>query len=370
MRILLLAASALALSIGTSDLSAQGRGGGGPKAERGQGGGGAERGNRGGGQRAERGNRGGGGGSQMVQRGGGSQEARGGGRGQQRQAARAQQRGPDREVRGNGNGRGNGQARMGENRGRGGDEVRGNGNRGQGNVQDRGQQQRFAAPGQQKRERQGARLTQRRAAQVADPNAIARLNWEPTRGLVDGCPPGLAKKYNGCMPPGQLRQQLAQQQVWYDDWWNYPQAANYVYDDGYLYRLDGSGGISNYIPLLGGALWQGSTWPEAYEAYPVADYHLDYFGLDNGYDYRFADGAIYGVDPNTQLIQQIAALIAGDEWAVGQRMPDGYGVYNVPYEFRDQYQDTPDAMYRYSDGYVYQVDPTTQLIQAAIQLIT
>jgi len=62
--------------------------------------------------------------------------------------------------------------------------------------------------------------------------------------------------------------------------------------------------------------------------------------------------------------------VAGDDWAIGQQMPDGYGVYNVPYEFRDQYQDTSDAMYRYSDGYVYQVDPATQLIQAAIQLIT
>jgi len=45
-------------------------------------------------------------------------------------------------------------------------------------------------------------------------------------------------------------------------------------------------------------------------------------------------------------------------------------VYNVPYAYRDQYVDGPDDYYRYADGYVYDVDPTTQLIQAAIQLIT
>ena len=28
----------------------------------------------------------------------------------------------------------------------------------------------------------------------------------------------------------------------------------------------------------------------------------------------------------------------------------------------------PDAWYRYSDGYIYQVDPTTQLITAIVRL--
>ena len=51
-------------------------------------------------------------------------------------------------------------------------------------------------------------------------------------------------------------------------------------------------------------------------------------------------------------------------------MPSGYDIYNVPYGYRDQYRDGPDARYRYSDGYVYQVDPTSQLIVAAIELLT
>mgnify|MGYP005810412373 FL=1 len=50
-------------------------------------------------------------------------------------------------------------------------------------------------------------------------------------------------------------------------------------------------------------------------------------------------------------------------------MPSGYDVYNVPYPYRDRYNDSDDAWYRYSDGYVYQIDPQTQLISAAIDLL-
>jgi hypothetical protein len=127
--------------------------------------------------------------------------------------------------------------------------------------------------------------------------------------------------------------------------------------------------VLSYVPLLGGALSVGNVWPSGYDAAPVPDYFLDYFGTDEPYDYRYANGAIFGVDPQTNMIRQIAGLLTGDDWTIGQPMPRGYDVYNVPWDYRDQYADTPDAWYRYSDGYVYQVDPTTRLIQAAIQLI-
>lgn len=35
----------------------------------------------------------------------------------------------------------------------------------------------------------------------------------------------------------------------------------------------------------------------------------------------------------------------------------------------DRYADTPQSLYRYSDGYVYEVDPTTQLVRTVIELI-
>jgi len=212
------------------------------------------------------------------------------------------------------------------------------------------------------------RRAERRAVVLQDARDVQRLRFDRGVGLIDGCPPGLARRNNGCMPPGQLRQRT---RAWYNNWWDTPDnAADFVYDDGYLYRLAPSGAVASFAPLLGGALWPGQTWPTQYSAYDVPDYYVDYYGFDDPYDYRLADGVIYGLDPQTQAIQSVLALVTDNDWQIGQRMPDGYGVYNVPYAYRDQYFDTADSWYRYDDGYVYQVDPTTQLIQAAIQLIT
>ena len=344
MRILLLAASALALSVGTQSFAqGHGRGGGGGHGNQGEGHAAHGQGHGGG-----RGNA-----PQMVeQRGNGGP---GHGRGHERRAERAEQRGgPPAHARGNG--RREVRQAVEDRRGR--DDARGRGHgrddavveapRGNGNGR--------------------VRRMQRQAARVTDPAQIARLRVEPSRGLIDGCPPGLARKNNGCMPPGQLRQQTGQSAL--GNLWPALNPQSYRYDDGYLVQLAPNGGVAGYLPLLGGALAPGQQWPAQYNGYQVPDYYSDYYGLPDGYDYRYADGALYSVDPQTNMIQQVAALLTGDQWNVGQRMPDGYGVYNVPSEYRDTYYDTPEAMYRYSDGYVYQVDPTTQLIQAAIQLVT
>jgi len=50
-------------------------------------------------------------------------------------------------------------------------------------------------------------------------------------------------------------------------------------------------------------------------------------------------------------------------------MPLGYSTYNVPYAYRSTYYDRPDAWYRYNNGYIYQVDPTTQLVSAVVASI-
>ena len=71
---------------------------------------------------------------------------------------------------------------------------------------------------------------------------------------VGGCPPGLAKKHNGCMPPGQAKKLYRVGQRFPRDYghrWNYnqipydlrsrydfDQRSNYYYGDGYLYRVD------------------------------------------------------------------------------------------------------------------------------------
>ena len=71
---------------------------------------------------------------------------------------------------------------------------------------------------------------------------------------INGCPPGLAKKNNGCLPPGQAKKlyNIGQRfPLGYGQAWNYNQIpydmrnqygfdprSNYYYGDGYLYRVD------------------------------------------------------------------------------------------------------------------------------------
>lgn len=194
---------------------------------------------------------------------------------------------------------------------------------------------------------------------------------EARGGLIDGCPAGLAKKWNGCNPPGQVKDRRT---VFGDTYrpslFGHSNYGNgpYYYDNGYLFR-GGSSGVSGYIPLLGGALALGNLWPSSYGSSNLPDYYVDYYDLRGPDSYRYADDVIYRVDPQTAAIQSIAALLTGDDFTVGQRVPMGYDVYNVPYDYRDRYYDTPEANYRYSDGYVYRVDPTTQLVTAVIDLL-
>ncbi len=193
------------------------------------------------------------------------------------------------------------------------------------------------------------------------------VRYDRDFGLLSGfCPPGLAKKGNGCQPPGQAkktdRNYLSSYSRLRDGDWRYY--------NGYAYQYDsGSNLINAFLPLVGGALFGGNKWPTAYQDYSVPQYYDRYYGRNDDYGYRYADRTIFRVNPQDQAIDGIVALLTGDDFEVGGRMPSGYDVYNVPHQYREQYYDRPDVHYRYSDGYVYQVDPKTRLIAAAIQLI-
>lgn len=121
--------------------------------------------------------------------------------------------------------------------------------------------------------------------------------------------------------------------------------------------------------LLGGTLALGKTWPERIESAAAPAYYVDYFDLGSAASYRFAENVLYRVDPEDASITGVAALLTGDEFIIGQEMPAGYDVYNVPYSYRTRYQDTPTVWYRYVDGYVYRVDPRTRRVTAAIDLL-
>jgi hypothetical protein len=292
-----------------------------------------------------------------------AQQDKGGDRG----PAARQDKGGDRAR--NNDDRGRGQARAerdvrqdkSENRGRSGNDARER-------AQDRADREVRRAP-----------QVVREAARRPDPDRRARdddrrdrpvtvFRLEPDRGLIAGCPPGLAKRNNGCLPPGQERRIERARYDWL--WGTRDRDRIYRYDGGYLYRMDRSGSVLGWLPVLGGALSPGAIWPTQYAYQPVPAYYTDYYRLNDPYDYRYANGALYGVDPRTQAITQVVALLTGQPITVGQPMPAGYDVYNVPYPYRARYVDTADSLYRYNDGYVYRVDPTTQLVQAAIQLLT
>lgn len=200
------------------------------------------------------------------------------------------------------------------------------------------------------------------------------------RGFVDGCPPGLAKKGNGCMPPGLAKKVvgtpltaalgLSALSGPYRSWYRDNDDYIYRWDDDYIYRVRRDGGlIEALFPYANRDYYYypvGMSYPVDYNYYNVPYQYQSFYPDGGDYWYRYGDGAIYQVNPSTGLISGISALLTGNPFAVGQPLPVGYGMYNVPFAYRDRYYDTPDAWYRYNDGYIYRVDPTTQLITAVI----
>jgi hypothetical protein len=185
--------------------------------------------------------------------------------------------------------------------------------------------------------------------------------------LIDGCPPGLAKKRNGCLPPGQAKDRYRSFEPGFFGL-NGAEGGRFFYEDGYLLQYR-PGGLAGFLPLLGGALGIGNIWPASYAAAPLPNYYSDYFQLGDRDGYRYADNVIYRVDPQTTAITSVAGLLTGNEFEIGRPMPRGYDVYNVPFDLREQYADTAQDRYRYADGYVYRIDPGTALVTSALALV-
>lgn len=212
---------------------------------------------------------------------------------------------------------------------------------------------------------------------------IVRRNFDGAfagRGLIDGCPPGLEKKDNGCLPPGHAKElvgarlpdNLAKAMVpfAYRNW--YQDNDDYIFraGDGFIYRVDRDKGlVDGLIPLMGGSYYAaGDPWPQPYNFYNVPSQYQNLWADGGDYAYRFGGDAIYRVDAKSGVVDSIVALLAGD-LGVGSRLPAGYDAYNVPFAYRDRYADNSDAWYRYNDGYIYQVDPKTRLVTAVINAL-
>jgi hypothetical protein len=138
------------------------------------------------------------------------------------------------------------------------------------------------------------------------------------------------------------------------------------YAYGVVYQVDcNTGMVVNVIPTYAGGYGVGQMLPSAYSYYNVPMQYRSMYYPTSDYSYWYAPGAIYQYDTNSSLITSVAALLSPG-FSVGQPLPSGYGMYNVPMSYRSTYYDTPDAWYRYNNGYIYQINPTTQLVTAIV----
>ncbi len=112
----------------------------------------------------------------------------------------------------------------------------------------------------------------------------------------------------------------------------------------------------------------GQPLPAGYDVYNVPMQYRDTWYDNDESLYRYGDNAIYRVDSDSGMIDGIVALLAGD-LNVGQALPSGYDAYNLPLDYRDEYRDDDDHLYRYADGNIYQVDAKTQMIQAIVEML-
>jgi hypothetical protein len=140
----------------------------------------------------------------------------------------------------------------------------------------------------------------------------------------------------------------------------------YRYGYGVVYEVDCyTGFVEDVIPTYAGGYGVGQLLPSAYSYYNVPmQYRTLYYDTPD-YGYWYAPGAIYQYDTRSSMITSVAALMSPG-FTIGQPLPLGYDVYNVPYDYRATYYDTPTAWYRYNNGYIYQVDPATRLVSAIV----
>jgi len=348
MRKLILLASAAAMAA-TMPALAQGRGGGH----------GGDHG-KGGGQQAE------------ARSGGGHQrEARGNGRAERGPDARRAAKG------GGGHGRGNDHAMRAD--------------RGAGQGQARQAERREVRAGERAEQRVARDLRRDGRDDVSEARRFEDRDWArwasegrplPVRVADNGCPPGLAKQNAFCLPPGQLRRaQMMGQRIDRSRFGPVPQDWLYRFgdnddfyhlydDDGFIYRIDRETDfVSAILPLFGSGLMVGEPLPLGYDAYNLPMPYRDMYADSDEHLYRYDDGAIYQVDSQTRLIQGVVALLSGNPINVGSPLPSGYDVYNLPMDYRGRYADDSDSLYRYSNGGIYEVDPTTMLVQSLVEMV-
>ena len=76
----------------------------------------------------------------------------------------------------------------------------------------------------------------------------------------------------------------------------------------------------------------------------------------NRYFYRYGnDGLVYRFDRANSLVSSVIPLMSSGLF-LGEPLPLGYDVYNVPFAYRSYYRDTSDYLYRYDGNAIYRVN--------------
>ena len=178
--------------------------------------------------------------------------------------------------------------------------------------------------------RQGIRLAARNGADRNDRYGDNRYDRD--------CPPGLEKKNNGCLPPGQVGRHDRDGRWSDDDRWSSRDMMDSnrdVYDDRDLNRdrrID------------------DREWRMAEERYD----NNDRYGRDDDrYESDERRGGIGGV---------IDGLLGRDTLRVGQRVTAQARLGAVPYEYRSQYRDGGGVYYRSDGRAIYQIDARTDTV--------
>ncbi len=137
-----------------------------------------------------------------------------------------------------------------------------------------------------------------------------------------------------------------------------------------MYRVNRSNDlISSLLPLFGLGYTAGQVFPSSYPYYGMPAAYQPFYPTSPYANYRYADGYMYQINPYTGMIEDVDPLL-GYGYGYGQMMPLTYSAYNVPYQYRPYYYDTSDSYYRYAPGAIYQVDPSTSLITAVAALLS
>jgi len=190
---------------------------------------------------------------------------------------------------------------------------------------------------QERSEIQSRIASLRQGIRIASTNADDRYDRRDRddRWSDRDCPPGLERKENGCLPPGQVGRDGR------DGRWGDDDRRGGTVDrnrDGYDDRdLNRDGRIDS------------NEWRIAGDGRYDRDDDRD----DDRYEDRDRRGGVGGV---------LDGLLGRDTLRVGQRVTASARLGSVPYEYRDQYRDGNGVYYRSDARSIYQIDARTDTV--------